>query len=97
MKMFAKMKELGPIGGVRPARPLDPPMVTTVAHRLQVTEGGDELQVHILQSIENSKSLMCINSSLFRNVSGNSATPSYSSDFDRRSSTGSLQHKIFNW
>ena len=27
-KMCAKMKELGPIGGVRPARPLDPPMQT---------------------------------------------------------------------
>ena len=29
-KMYAKMKELGPIGGVRLASPLDPPMLTTV-------------------------------------------------------------------
>ena len=29
VKMYAKMKELGPIGGgVRRARPLDPPMIT---------------------------------------------------------------------
>ena len=26
-KMYAKMKELGPVGGVRPARPLDPLML----------------------------------------------------------------------
>ena len=26
VKMYAKMKELGPMGGVRRARPLDPPM-----------------------------------------------------------------------
>ena len=26
VKMYAKMKELGPTGGVRRARPLDPPM-----------------------------------------------------------------------
>ena len=27
VKMYAKMKELGPIGGVHPAHPLDPPML----------------------------------------------------------------------
>ena len=27
VKMYAKMKELGPVGGRAPARPLDPPMV----------------------------------------------------------------------
>ena len=26
VKMYAKMKELGPVGGRVPARPLDPPM-----------------------------------------------------------------------
>ena len=26
VKMYAKMKELGPVGGVPGARPLDPPM-----------------------------------------------------------------------
>ena len=26
VKMYAKMKELGPVGGRAPARPLDPPM-----------------------------------------------------------------------
>ena len=31
VKMYVKMKELGPIGGgVRPARPLDPPMHYTI-------------------------------------------------------------------
>ena len=31
VKMYAKMKELGPVGGgVRPARPLDPPMFTVI-------------------------------------------------------------------
>ena len=31
VKMYAKTKELGPIGGgVRPARPLDPPMIRIV-------------------------------------------------------------------
>ena len=28
VKMYAKMKELGPMGGVRRARPLDPPMLS---------------------------------------------------------------------
>ena len=28
VKMYAKTKELGPMGGVRPVRPLDPPMTT---------------------------------------------------------------------
>ena len=27
VKMYAKMKELGPVGGRAPARPLDPPML----------------------------------------------------------------------
>ena len=29
-KMYAKMKELGPVGGVPGARPLDPPMPPTI-------------------------------------------------------------------
>ena len=28
VKMYAKMKELGPVGGVHQARALDPPMLT---------------------------------------------------------------------
>ena len=31
VKMYAKTKELGPIGGVRRARPLDPPMQTAIS------------------------------------------------------------------
>ena len=34
LKMYAKMKELRPIGGVGRARPLDPPMMCTSFSRL---------------------------------------------------------------
>ena len=33
VKMYAKIKELGPMGGVRPARPLDPPMAEELLQR----------------------------------------------------------------
>ena len=38
VKMYAKMKELGPVGGRAPARPLDPPMV----YAFSVSLSGDE-------------------------------------------------------
>ena len=33
--MYAKMKELGPMGGVHPVHPLDPPMIMLDQHNLQ--------------------------------------------------------------
>ena len=39
-KMYVKMKEFGPIGGVRPARPLDPPMHPIAIKQLRPKAGG---------------------------------------------------------
>ena len=41
--MYAKMKELGPVGGVRRARPLDPPMCTYTALFLHEEMGREGL------------------------------------------------------
>ena len=33
LKMYAKTKEFGPVGGVRQARPLDPPMISAIQNK----------------------------------------------------------------
>ena len=40
VKMYVKMKELGPMGGMRPARPPDPPM-----DRSEITGLGVKLEI----------------------------------------------------
>ena len=52
--MYAKTKELGPVGGVRRAHPLDPPMVVMVCRQGSVTGSSSVVNTFLLWKLPGS-------------------------------------------